>query len=150
MFPTDMGYGVILYSLVPLIVSGSFFAIFLPLEIPSLVTLKLFLPYLAVSGVFYSIASVTSFLVFEKAAVAENFRDMTKTKQYVATLWGLSFCIGRLFGSFVIGGAIFSKVGFYWTNFIIAAAALVSVVPSFATLWKLGILKKTFYTDLQE
>ena len=148
MFPTYLGYGVILYSLVPLIVSGSFFAIFLPLKIPSLVTLNLFLLYLAISGAFYSIASVTSYLVFEKVAVAGNFRDMSKTKQNAATLWGLAFCIGRIIGSFVIGGAILSKVGFYWANFIIAAAALVLSVPTFATLSKLRILNKTFYMDI--
>ena len=130
--------------------SGSFFSIFLPLKIPALVTLKIFLPYLAISGIFYSIASVASFLVFEKVAIAETFRDMSTTKQYVATLWGLAFCIGRLIGSFVLGGAIFSKVGFYWTNFIIAAAALVLSVPTFATLSKLRILNKTFYTDVQD
>ena len=133
--------------MVPILVSVSFFAIFLPLKIPSLLTLKLFVPFIAISGGFYSIASVSSFLVCEKAALAENFVNLSAIRGYVATLWGLAFCCGRLIGSFVIGGAILSTVGFYWTNFIIATVAFLSAIPTFVLLMKLNLLKKVFYSD---
>ena len=144
---TEIGYGVILYSSVPLLLNIAFFALFLPLFFPVLINLGYFLPFCAMYGVAYAVACVSAFLVCEKVAVREKFVDIAKTKQFVATLWGLTFSCGRLFGSFVFGGAVLDMLGFYWTNLVVSIVSLVLAVINIAGLCKLNVFDDPYYYD---
>ena len=142
---TELGFGAFLHLLSPFVAAISFFAMFLPEQFPNLVTLDYFLPFLAVFGVCFAVPTVAVLLICEKVAFTQNFTEMNQTKQYVATLWSLTFASGRLFGSFVIGGVVLSKCGFYWTNLVISGISLMTAIVVTVSLAKLKLLRKTFY-----
>ena len=144
---TEAGYGAFLYALVPLFSTVAFLSIFLPFMFPVLQNLNFFLTFWGLFGILYAVSSVCSFLVCEKVTVSQNFVNLAVTKAFVATLWGLTFSIGRLFGSFVIGGVVLSALGFYMTNLVLAIFCLMTTVLTFASLVKLRLLKKLFYAD---
>ena len=144
---TEAGYGAFSYALVPLVSTIAFLSIFLPFIFPILRNLYFFLTFWGLFGTLHAVSSVSTFLVCEKVGVSENFVNLAETKVFVATLWGLTFSSGRLFGSFVIGGLVLSISDFYRTNLVLSIVCLIITVFTFALLGKLRLLKKLFYAD---
>ena len=143
---TEKGYGVFLHASVTFLITVSSFLAFLPCRNHFIENIAYFLPLLAVFGICYGVASVSVLLVCENVAMIEGFRDIAKTKLFVASLWTLNFSFGKLLGSFVFGGIMLSHSGFYWTNLCISAFSMIAGLLSVVMLaCKIGIFKKSYY-----
>ena len=144
---TKAGYGIVLHAFMPFITAILFFCLFLPAEVLVLENIYYVITLYTIFGICFAVPSVVVLLVCEKVAFQEGFCDMEKTKQYVATLWSVTFACGRLFGSFVIGGVVLNNFGFYWTNVVLSALFFITANINMLFLAHLGLVKKSFYVQ---
>ena len=140
------GYASYLYATSPFLTCVTFVILFVPTYIPQLVQLPILVTHLGVLGVLLAMTAVPFFLVAEKSAEKYGFTDSKVVKVFAANHWNLLFFSGRLLGAAFVGGFTLDNLGFYWTNFSIAALTFIATLTTLATLTRMELLKPIFYS----
>ena len=90
------------------------FGFFIPMIFPALECVPWGLLILFGNG--FSLATIMNptYLILEKVAIKQGLTNMQQIKTIIASTFNLVASSGRMFGSFVIGGYLNDKVGFYY------------------------------------
>ena len=153
-FLTRKGLGSLILLVGEAICSIFCFINFLFLIIPSLENLYVIISTQILFG--FSVASIFNphYLVIEKIASKEGFRDIEEVKTLGALSFGLITNSSISIGSFLFGGYFFDKFGYYYTFLIYGILLAISTVWEFGFMYRHKLLKKLYYAanrvDLEE
>ncbi|XP_075260630.1 MFS-type transporter SLC18B1-like isoform X2 [Convolutriloba macropyga] len=132
--------------------SGSvgMFLFYLPLVAPGLVNLYYSLAVLLLNGLMLSALFGSCYLVFEKIAERNGFRDMETNKLMVASWYSTVRSSGRITGSFLVGGVILQGLEFHYTCLFYSIFIAIGACIAVFILYNNGFYKKVFYTIRNE
>ena len=142
----EIGYGAYVEAFVQIMGPIVAFSFFIPKFLPALECVSWGTFMLFANGC--EVASImTTYLILEKVALKQGLTNMQQIKTIVASSYNLIMSGGRMFGSFVVGGFINDKVGFYDMCLVYGIILCVSAVWHISFLFKVGFIRKLFYNN---
>ena len=141
----EWGYGVHLLIVAQSTAGLGLFLFFLPKYIISLENIYYALIMLGIDGLLCSAVFNPHYLIIEKVAISEGYKNIQDIKTLAASCYNLIASSSRAVGAFVFGGYINEHVGFYNTCLVYAVVLLITGAWQIVYFVQQGLVKKLFY-----